>query len=81
MTAALSRLRAKYNDFALKLAYLDAGCAMTQLELACAAAGLNCHGSLSVDAAYLSDLIGADPETEPVTGLAFVSVKRNPSDG
>ena len=81
MTAALSRLRAKYNDFALKLAYLDAGCAMTQLELACAAAGLSCHGSLSFDAAYLSGLIGADPQTEPVTGLAFVSVKGNPADG
>lgn len=81
MTAALSRLRAKYNDFALKLAYLDAGCAMTQLELACDAAGLNCRGCLSVDAAYLADLIGADPETEPVTGLAFVSVKGNPADG
>lgn len=81
MTAALSRLRAKYNDFALKLAYLDAGCAMTQLELACAAAGLSCRGCLSVDAAYLSDLTGADPETEPVTGIAFVSVKGNPADG
>jgi SagB-type dehydrogenase family enzyme len=81
MTAALSRLRAKYNDFALKLVYLDAGCAMTQLELACDAAGLNCHGCLSVDAAYLADLTGADPETEPVTGLAFVSVKGNPADG
>jgi SagB-type dehydrogenase family enzyme len=81
MTAALSRLRAKYNDFALKLAYLDAGCAMTQLELACDAAGLNCHGCLSVDAAYLSDLIGTDPDTEPVTSIAFVSVKGNPADG
>jgi SagB-type dehydrogenase family enzyme len=81
MTAALSRLRAKYNDFALKLAYLDAGCAMTQLELACAAAGLSCHGCLSVDSAYLASLIGADPETEPVTGLAFVSVRGNPGDG
>lgn len=75
MTAALSRLRAKYNDFALKLAYLDAGCAMTQLELACAAAGLSCRGCLSVDAAYLAELTGADPETEPVTGLAFIAVR------
>jgi SagB-type dehydrogenase family enzyme len=80
MTAALSRLRAKYNDFALKLAYLDAGCAMTQLELACAAAGLSCHGCLSVDGAYLAELIGADPETEPVTGLAFISVRGDHGD-
>jgi SagB-type dehydrogenase family enzyme len=80
-TAALSRLRAKYNDFALKLAYLDAGCAMTQLELACAAAGLSGHGCLSMDGAYLAGLIGADPETEPVTGLAFVSVRGSPGDG
>jgi SagB-type dehydrogenase family enzyme len=81
MTAALSRLRAKYNDFALKLAYLDAGCAMTQLELACAAAGLSCHGCLSLDGAYLAELIGADPETEPVTGLAFISVRGDQGDG
>jgi SagB-type dehydrogenase family enzyme len=69
--ASVGRLARKYDEFALRLAHLDAGCAA--LQFAATAVGRNA----AVSFAYawhpgLDDLLELDPEDEVVTAVAVL---------
>ena len=73
LTAALGRLRAKYGPLGYRLAHLDAGVAIAQMEAVAHEAGITWITSACwPDSAILEEL-KLDPRAEPVTAVAAVS--------
>lgn len=69
--ASIGRIAVKYDEFALRLSQLDAGCAALQLAVAAAARGL----VVSFTAGWSPDLAGLlelDPVAELVTAVAVL---------
>jgi SagB-type dehydrogenase family enzyme len=70
--ASVSRIGRKYDEFALRISHLDAGCAALQLSVAAAAR----HVSVSFASAWSADLaclLELEPGSEIVTAVAALS--------
>jgi SagB-type dehydrogenase family enzyme len=72
LVASISRIGRKYDEFALRISHLDAGCAALQLSVAAAAR----HVSVSFASAWnadLASLLELEPDGEVVTAVAALS--------
>jgi hypothetical protein len=76
MTGAVERLRQKYENFSLRLAHLDAGCAAVQLVALATAYGLTVSFASWWDHG-LPDLLELNPELELVTAVAGICLQNS----
>ncbi|MFE2355009.1 hypothetical protein [Streptomyces parvulus] len=67
--AAHGRLARKYEEFAYRLAHLDAGCAATQLSAVSTARGLTVRFATRWSEAF-ADLLDLSPDVQYVTAVA-----------
>jgi SagB-type dehydrogenase family enzyme len=69
--ASVGRISAKYEDFALRLSHLDAGCAALQLTVSAATRGVRTWFAAGWSPA-LAGLLELDPDGELVTAIAVL---------
>jgi hypothetical protein len=67
--ARLDELCERYGDFAVRLAHLDAGVAMTQAAVVAATLGSRPRIPMSWRSAPFAELLDLSPETDIVTGI------------
>jgi hypothetical protein len=80
LSAALARLAHKYEDFAFRLAHLDAGCAVGQLRLVAGALAFDLHIARSWSDSELAARLRLDPDLEPVTGVVALEAQAPAAD-
>jgi hypothetical protein len=68
-TADLARVAGKYSAFGLRVVMLDAGCAHTAALATADQLGVAATVGVEFADRAMSDLLGTDPDAEPVTGL------------
>ncbi len=73
LTAALGRLRAKYGPLGYRLAHLDAGVALAQMDAVAREAGITWITSACWPDQAILDELKLDVRAEPVTAVAAVS--------
>lgn len=80
LTGALTRVRFKYQSFSYKVVCLDAGVALAQARAVANGYGLHWAVALQWDDWRIADLLGLDPEIEPITGVMLL-YGTQPPDG
>jgi SagB-type dehydrogenase family enzyme len=69
LSGALFRVARKYNDFALRIVYLDAGAALAQISVLAHAYGLVAVPAGRWDDEALLECLGLDGDVEPLTAV------------
>jgi SagB-type dehydrogenase family enzyme len=72
LTAGLEVARAKYQDFSLKLTFMDGGCAITQCRRLAHGYGIRADVVGEWTAALVAELLGIDLMSEPIMGVLRV---------
>jgi SagB-type dehydrogenase family enzyme len=73
LTAGIEVAEAKYQDFSLKLTFMDCGCAVTQLRRVVQGYGVRADMAPRWDPALLADVLGIDLMTEPIVCVLKVA--------
>ena len=73
MTGSVAKVAQKYGPFALRIALLDGGCALTSLVVAGDALGVAVRTRDDWDGAALSSLLQLVPETEVITSVTDIA--------
>jgi SagB-type dehydrogenase family enzyme len=81
MTGALERLARKYESFAYRVIFLDAGCVLAQLRVAGASMGVRIAAASRWDDEAIARALNTDPEGEPITAAAWLSFPTNEGHG
>jgi SagB-type dehydrogenase family enzyme len=80
MTGALDRLVRKYESFAYRIIFLDAGCVLAQLRVAGAAMGIGIAPATRWNDESLALALNIDPDGEPITGAVWLSLSTQSGD-
>lgn len=74
LTGALSRVASKYSAFGWRIIHLDAGVASAHLDAAAKDLGFRATTAPVWDEKGISDLLGINPDTEPITAVINISI-------